>query len=82
MEIVRIEISVFRSMCGNDNNIEMKIISSNDANKNDVMWINNNNADVNKKINEIYVRFLVEDIFLKISILHCAYSFINDENVM
>lgn len=31
MEIVRIEISVFRSICDNDNNIEMKIISSNDA---------------------------------------------------
>lgn len=30
MEIVRIEISVFHSMCDNDN-IEMKIISSNDA---------------------------------------------------
>lgn len=82
MEIVRIEISVFRSMCDNDNNIEMKIISSNDANKNNVMWINNNNVDVNKKINEIYVRFLVEGIFLKISILHCVYSFINDENFM
>lgn len=31
MEIVRIEISVLRSMCDNDNNIEMKITSSNNA---------------------------------------------------